>query len=149
MRIGARRAMIAVMRTTTLALTGALAGCAPEAPRPQAAEPGAPPEFVSTRAGCEGPIDDEVWVFGAEVTDADGPDDVREVTAFVYDEVSDRLAGEAALGPAGEGYWEVVIPEAATTLDCDYLRYSVDFVAVDASGEAASVTTFVQAGLGP
>jgi hypothetical protein len=124
-------------------------GCAPEAPPdPGDSEDASPPVIEAARFACDGPEDALAWVFLATVTDPDGPADLREVTAFVYDEVEDGVPEwTVALGPVEGDSWESRTPAADSPLDCNYLRYSADFVALDAAGGAAALTAFGKAAL--
>ncbi len=107
-------------------------------------DPGsAAPVVLSARIACEGALNAEEWAFEATVTDPDGPANLADVTAFVYDEVSEEPQLSVPLLLQSGDAWEKRMPAAGSGLDCTFPRYSADFVAVDREGNSGTLTAFV------
>lgn len=86
---------------------------------------------------------DDVWYFNAYAEDADGPMDVTEVWADVYDAFSgsSEPIQSFALFPGNEpSAWASEWGSASTHLDPYYTGYSIEFVAYDSFGDEGFVS---------
>ena len=85
-------------------------------------------------AGCywDSYYHDDIWYFEADVDDYDGPLDVVQVWADVYDEWDGSFVESFELFPTDDPYlWYSDWLGSSTWLDCWYDNYSVDIVAYD------------------
>ncbi len=93
------------------------------------------PELVDADAGCFRDLGTTYWYFEADVYDYDGPRDIVDVEADVYDTWRGVWVDSFALEPTGDAWWWYVEwPEQATNLDCYRRSYEVDFVVTDTWG---------------
>ncbi|MEL6349674.1 MAG: hypothetical protein AAFV53_41605 [Myxococcota bacterium] len=104
--------------------------------------------FVSyADAGCyyDGAYQDNIWYFEADVDDGDGPLDITQVYADVYDGYTGQYIETFELYPTNDPYiWFSDWLEYSTYLDCYYRGYEVDIVAYDAY-DAFDVVTVLPA----
>ena len=85
---------------------------------------------------------DYIWYFEADVNDPDGPYDVVEVWADVFDARGDylesfRLFRETQYADVWFSDWL----QSYSYLDCAWRDYSVDLVAYDSLGQIDQITT--------
>ncbi len=95
----------------------------------------AAPQMLDAQAGCfwDRRLQDDVWYFDATADDADGPYDIVEMWADVYDDITGELIESFELVPTEDPYlWSVEYMASSVYIDCWYPWYSVDFVAIDA-----------------
>lgn len=75
---------------------------------------------------------DDIWYFEAEVDDVEGPYDVVQVWADVYDEYTGLIVDSFELFPTTDPFvWYAEYFGTDTWLDPFYPRYTVDLVAYD------------------
>ena len=92
---------------------------------------------------------DDIWYFDAYVEDGDGPYDVTEVWADVYDDYAPPGAQDDGYIESFELYptndpnvWFSDWLGSSTWLDPYYTGYSVDIVAYDTYGETSVITVW-------
>ncbi len=106
----------------------------------------APPVVLDAYAGVyfDDYYYDDIWVFEATVDDADGPLDVIEVFADVYDDRTGVLVDSFELFPAENDpfFWYSDWYGSSTFLDPFYRNYSVDIIAYDAYEGYDAVTVW-------
>lgn len=98
-------------------------------------------------AGCyyDAAYQDDIWYFQAEVSDGDGPLDVVEVYADIYDSFTGQWIESFELYPTDDPYvWFSDWLQYSTYLDCMYRGYEVDLVAYD-SFQAYDILTVLPA----
>lgn len=102
------------------------------------------PEVIGAEAGVywDNYYADDIWYFEAEVDDFDGPYDVVEVWADVYDEWGGGVYLESfELFPTDDPWlWFSDWLGQSVWLDPFYAGYTVDFVAYDAYDAMSAVT---------
>jgi hypothetical protein len=101
------------------------------------------PVVVSGEAGCywnDSAIDYD-WYFDADLDDANGPDDITEVWADIYDDMTGEWVDSFELYWVDGYYWSSDWYQSVTWLDCSYPYYSVDLVPYDFGG-LFTATTF-------
>ena len=97
------------------------------------------PLVSSAVAGCDydGVVD--YWYFEAIVDDGDGPNDIRRVVAYVYDEY-DALIESFELYETNDPWvWYSDWDEPATSLYCDYPYYTVEFTVWDSFSDSHTI----------
>ena len=99
------------------------------------------PWFNYAESGCfwDGRYGDDFWYFYADVDDPEGPMDVVDVVADVYDNWSGEWIDGFDLAPLNAYEWYSEFPSHVTWLDCFYRDYDVVFTAFDSYGVASSV----------
>ena len=104
------------------------------------------PLVTDAEAGCywDNAYYDDIWYFEAYVDDGNGPYDVVEAWADVYDEYAGPTLLESfELYPTDDPYvWFSDWMGSSTFLDPYYDGYTVDFVAYDSVGEAGITTVW-------
>lgn len=86
---------------------------------------------------------DDIWYFEADVDDRDGPYDVVDVWADVYDEYDGAYIESFELFPTDDPYlWFSDWLGSSTSLDPFYDEYTVDFVAYDTWDDQDYITVW-------
>lgn len=102
----------------------------------------ASPWFNFAESGCfwDGHYGDDIWYFYADADDPNGPMDVVEVYADVYDSWDGAWIDGFELVPLNAYEWYSEFPAHNTWLDCFYRGYDVVFTAVDSFGASATLS---------
>jgi hypothetical protein len=101
------------------------------------------PEILDAEAGVfwDAGARDDVWYFDATVDDFDGPGDVVQVWADVYDDVTGLPVDSYPLDPTVDlEFWTLELYGSTTVLDPFYPYYSVDIVAYDSFDDYDIIT---------
>jgi hypothetical protein len=139
-----------MFRRLSFVFSAALSACTVYTSDDGSRPPAAPVEYAPTiedaQAGCywDDYYYDDVWYFEASALDANGPYDVVDVWADVYDELHGPTYLESfQLYPTNDpAVWFSDWLGASTYLDCWYDGYTVDFVAYDSLGTPAVLTVW-------
>ncbi len=119
-----------------------LPGCVVYTNPPGHGPANAAPTITYADAGCSWDYSyaDYVWYFEADVDDLDGPEDVTQVYADVYDDQTGEWQDGFDLLPDQGITWFSAWVGATTYLDCTWPGYVVDITAVDSFGATDVVT---------
>jgi hypothetical protein len=97
-------------------------------------------EWADASCYWDGAYHDYVWWFEADIADGNGLDDVRSVTADVYDGWTGEWLDVFELDYDGGNTWFSAWQGRSTYLDCEYYDYIVDFEAADGQGPGEPYT---------
>lgn len=125
-------------------LASVLSGCVVYADPPGHNTGNSPPVLTYTDAGCywDYSYSDYVWYFEADADDLDGPGDVTQVWADVYDDYTGDWVDGFDLLPDQGITWFSAWVGSTTYLDCTWPGYVVDITAVDSYGASDVATLY-------